>query len=296
MVVYDTIIIGSGVAGMTAAIYLKRANLKILLLEKNIPGGQINQTPAISNFPGIKQIDGVSLSLSILDQLKNLGVETKYGNVIDIKTGKIKTITTDLEQYKTKTILIATGRKPKELGLENEKQLTGRGISWCAICDGPLYKNKTVAVVGGGNSAFEEALYLSTIVEKLYLIHRRNTFRADPILLEKLKQKKNVEFILNANITKINEENNHLKNIEVNNQPLNIDGLFIYIGFEPATKIFEKIKIKMDNGYIITNKKMQTNKKGIYAAGDVIKKDYYQITTAIGEATTAALTIKKDLE
>ena len=296
MVIYDSVVIGSGVAGMTAAIYLKRANLNILLLEKSAPGGQINRTASITNYPGIKEIDGPSLSLNMLEQLKSLDIETKYGNVLNITDGEIKTIKTDLEEIKTKTVLIATGRNPKELGLEHEKQLTGRGVSWCAICDGPLYKDKTVAVVGGGNSAFEEALYLSTIVKKLYLIHRRDTFRADNILVEKLKEKENVEFILNATITKLNEKDNHLESIEVNNKEIKVDGLFIYIGFKPETDIFNNLNLELDNGYIVTDKNMKTNIKGIYAAGDVIKKDYYQISTAIGEAATAALTIKRDLE
>lgn len=296
MVIYDTVVIGSGVAGMTAAIYLKRANLNILLLEKSAPGGQINRTASITNYPGIKEIDGPSLSLNILEQLKSLDIETKYGNVLNIIDGEIKTIKTDLEEIKTKTVLIATGRNPKELGLEHEKQLTGRGVSWCAICDGPLYKDKTVAVVGGGNSAFEEALYLSTIVKKLYLIHRRDTFRADNILVEKLKEKENVEFILNSTITKLNEKDNHLESIEVNNKEIKVDGLFIYIGFKPETDIFNNLNLELDDGYILVDKNMKTNIKGIYAAGDVIKKDYYQISTAVGEAATAALTIKRDLE
>ena len=296
MVIYDTVVIGSGVAGMTAAIYLKRANLNILLLEKSAPGGQINRTASITNYPGIKEIDGPSLSLNMLEQLKSLDIETKYGNVLNITDGEIKTIKTDLEEIKTKTVLIATGRNPKELGLEHEKQLTGRGVSWCAICDGPLYKDKTVAVVGGGNSAFEEALYLSTIVKKLYLIHRRDTFRADNILVEKLKEKENVEFILNSTITKLNEKDNHLESIEVNNKEIKVDGLFIYIGFKPETDIFNNLNLELDDGYILVDKNMKTNIKGIYAAGDVIKKDYYQISTAVGEAATAALTIKRDLE
>ena len=296
MVIYDTVVIGSGVAGMTAAIYLKRANLNILLLEKSAPGGQINRTASITNYPGIKEIDGPSLSLNMLEQLKSLDIETKYGNVLNITDGEIKAIKTDLEEIKTKTVLIATGRNPKELGLEGEKQLTGRGVSWCAICDGPLYKDKTVAVVGGGNSAFEEALYLSTIVKKLYLIHRRDTFRADNILVEKLKEKENVEFILNSTITKLNEKDNHLESIEVNNKEIKVDGLFIYIGFKPETDIFNNLNLELDDGYILVDKNMKTNIKGIYAAGDVIKKDYYQISTAVGEAATAALTIKRDLE
>ena len=296
MVIYDSVVIGSGVAGMTAAIYLKRANLNILLLEKSAPGGQINRTASITNYPGIKEIDGPSLSLNMLEQLKSLDIETKYGNVLNITDGEIKTVKTDLEEIKTKTVLITTGRNPKELGLEGEKQLTGRGVSWCAICDGPLYKDKIVAVVGGGNSAFEEALYLSTIVKKLYLIHRRDTFRADNILVEKLKEKENVEFILNATITKLNEKDNHLESIEINNKEIKVDGLFIYIGFKPETDIFNNLNLELDDGYILVDKNMKTNIKGIYAAGDVIKKDYYQISTAIGEAATAALTIKRDLE
>ena len=170
---FDSVIIGAGVAGMTSAIYLKRYNVNVLLLEKNIPGGQIVQTPKIENYPGVGSIDGASLALNMYQQVTDLGIECRYSEVIKIENhGNSKTIYTENEEIRTKTIIIATGRIPKKLGLENESELTGRGISWCATCDGMFYKNQDVAVIGGGNSALEEALFLSDICNKIYILYR----------------------------------------------------------------------------------------------------------------------------
>ena len=173
----DCLVIGAGIAGMTAALYLKRSNVNVILIEKSAPGGQINMTSKIENYPGFDSIDGPTLAMNIFNQIKSLGVEYRYGNVIDIvDTGKSKIVKTDMDEIECQVVIIATGRIPKELGLENEKQLTGRGVSWCAVCDGFFYKDKKVAIIGGGNCALEEALFLADIAKKVYLIHRRINF------------------------------------------------------------------------------------------------------------------------
>lgn len=296
---YDTVVIGSGVAGMTAALYLKRSGLEPLIIEKSAPGGQINRSALVENYPGFKNIDGPTLAGNIFEQVNNLGISYKNGDVKEIiNKGNIKQIILENEIIEAKTIIIATGRQPKEIGLQNEKSLTGRGISWCAICDGYFFKDKEVAVVGGGDSAFEETLFLSGICKKVYLIHRRDTFKASNYLQEKVNSLENVEFILNSNIKEIKEENDKLSGIIIENnlkesKELKVSGLFIYIGSVPATDSFKKLNILNEQGYIIVDKNYETNIKGIYACGDVIDKSLYQLTTAVGDASTAAYNLKK---
>jgi len=296
---FDCVVIGAGVAGMTSAIYLKRYNINVLLLEKSAPGGQITKTPKVENYPGFTSIDGASLALSIYEQVNNLGIEYRYGNVLKIENKEEKIIYTETEEIHAKAVIIATGRKPRKLGLENENQLVGRGISWCATCDGMFYKDKEVAVVGGGNSALEESLFLSTICKKVHILYRGENLRADLSLQEKVKQISNIEIHYNTIVTKLNEENNVLKEILVlengAENKLSVDGMFIYIGFEPDTKIFEDLDIKLDNDYIVVNNHMETSLKGIFACGDIIKKDLYQLTTAIGEGSLAAYHVKNYL-
>lgn len=292
---YDVIVIGAGVAGMTASIYLKRANLNVLLLEKEMPGGQINKTTEIENYPGFTKINGTDLALSIYNQIKENNIEYKYGNVVEIIDNKdIKIVKTNRDEFETKYIVLATGRTPRKLGLENEEKLISNGISYCAICDGMFFKNKTVAVIGGGNSALTGALYLSNICSKVYIINRRDILRADTILQEKLKQKNNIEILFNSKVTKLNEKDNILDSIDINNEKLDIDGLFIYIGFDPDISYLKNLDIKNNNGYIIVDENMETSVKGIYACGDIIDKKVYQITTAIGEAAVCATSINHE--
>lgn len=292
---YDTIVIGAGVAGMTAAIYLKRANTNVLLLEKEMPGGQINKTTEIENYPGFTKINGTDLALSIYEQVKQNNIDYKYGNVIDIilKRNK-KIVKTNKEEFECKNIILATGRVPKKLGLENEEKLVGRGISYCAICDGMFFKDKTVAIIGGGNSALQAALYLSNICTKVYVINRSTKLRADNVVIEKAKQKDNIEILYESKVTKIYEKHDILDSIDVNNQKLETDGLFIYIGFDPDISYLKRIDIRNNKGYIVVDNNMETSIKGIYACGDIVDKDVYQITTAIGEAAIAATHINHD--
>lgn len=295
---YQCVIIGSGVAGMTAALYLKRLNVEVLVIEENIPGGQIVNTSIIENYPGFKQIDGATLANNIYNQLINIEIPYSYSKVIEIKSDdQKKMVITDSETFICDTIIIATGRQPKKLGLANEEKLLGHGLSYCAICDGMLYKNKDVAVVGGGNSAFEESLYLASICSKVTILIRKEKAKADQILIDKVKQLKNVEIKYNVEVESLYETNNQLTKIKLNNQEeIEISGLFIFIGLIPKLKFIENSNINLCDNYIEVNEKMQTNIENIYACGDVIKKDVYQIATAIGEATIAAINVSKKLQ
>lgn len=296
---FDCIIIGAGVAGTTSSIYLKRWNFNILLLEKNMPGGIISNTSIIENYPGIKKIDGSTFAMNLYEQIKELDINYKYGNASEItQKNNLFIVNTDLGNYQTKSIIIATGRTPRKLNLENEDKLIGNGISYCATCDGLLYKDKEVCVVGGGNSALEESLYLSKICKKITIINRSSKLRADEILIEKVKNTANIEVMYNSNIIKLKEKQNKLTNIiikkENETKELLCHGLFIYIGFEPI--IPNVPNLKLNDNYIVVDGRMQTNIDNICACGDIIKKDLYQIITAAGEGATAANTIKNNLD
>ena len=294
---FDAIIVGAGVSGMSAAIYLKRAGISFLLLEQNYTGGQLNKAKKIENYPGIIEIDGPTLSMNMVEQLNNLNIDVTYEKVLDIIDKKdYKIVKTSNKEYTAKAVLLATGRIPRELCLENEKTLVGRGISWCASCDGLLYKNKIVAVVGGGNTAIDDALYLSNICNKVYIIHRSNNFRAEKTSLEKAKDKSNIEFLENRIITKLNLKEDKLDSIVLdNNLVLKVDGLFEAIGSIPNIDYLKSLDIDIDSDYIIVDDKMQTSIEGIYASGDSIKKDLYQVVTASSEGAIAANAIIKYL-
>lgn len=283
---FDCIVIGAGIAGLTAAIYLKRAGKNVVIIEKSMPGGQILKTNSIKNYPGFIEIDGFSLIRKILDQIDNLEIQIIKEEVKEIKNLKV---VTDNNIYLTKNIIIATGRKPRILGLQNENELIGKGISFCASCDGNLFKNEKVAVVGGGNTAFEEALYLSNICSKVYLIHRSENYRAENYLINELKQKQNVFLMPNEIITKLNTKEGYLESIETDKNKYDIKALFVAIGQIPSVIKIENLET--ENGYIKVNNKMETNINGIYACGDCIKKDVYQLTTAAAEGTIAATSI-----
>lgn len=283
---FDCIIIGAGIAGLTAAIYLKRAGKNVVIIEKSMPGGQILKTNSIKNYPGFLEIDGFGLIRKVLDQTDNLNIKIIKEEVLEINNLEVKT---NKNTYQTKNIILATGRKPRILGLENEEELIGKGISFCASCDGNLYKNENVAVVGGGNTAFEDAIYLSNICKNVTLIHRNNNYRAEEYLIEELKQKANVTFAPNEKVEKLNTKDGFLESIETNNNTYKIKGLFVAIGQVPS--IIKIDSLNQENGYIIVNEKMETNIKGIYACGDCIKKDVYQLTTAAAEGTIASFSI-----
>ena len=295
--IYDCVVIGAGVAGMTAAIYLKRANIDFILLEKGVPGGQINKSSNIENYPGFKKVDGPTLAFNIYEQIEKLGVDYKYGDVKEVRDSEnYKVVCTDKEEFVTKTVIIATGRRPRELGLANEKKLLGSGISYCAYCDGMLYKNKDVIIIGGGNSALEEALYIADIANKVYIVHRSSEYRADQFLIDKVNKKENIIKYFNKEVIDILEQDDIFSGVKLNDESvINADGLFIYIGQIPETNFIDNIKTTKD-GYIITDSHLKTSDDKIYACGDVLKKDLYQIATSIGEGALAASNIIKILK
>ena len=288
---YDVIVIGAGVAGLTSAIYLRRANKNVLVLESTSYGGQIINANNIENYPGYLHISGFDLATNLYNQARELGTEIKFEKVLEVSIGKNKKVITNKNQFRTKSIIIATGCENRKLDLPGEDELVGKGVSYCATCDGNFYKGKEVAVVGGGNTAIEDALYLANICKKVYLIHRRDSFRAFEREVELLKSKENVIFILNSNITKINGKDK-LESIEVTSKEekklINIDGLFIAIGKEPFTEIFKNdIKLNSD-GYIKSHNGL-TNRKGVFAAGDVCEKQLRQLVTATSDGAIAAM-------
>ena len=286
---YDIIIVGAGPAGLTAAIYARRANKKVLVLEANTYGGQIINTKTIENYPVNPGISGFDFATKLYNQTKDLGAEIKFEKVINITEQEV---TTTKQTYKTKTIILATGADNRKLKLENEEKLTGKGISYCATCDGALYKNKIVAVNGGGNTALEDAIYLSDIAETVYLIHRRDTFKAEQVLINQLKQKQNIKLILNSNITKINGETK-LESVEITNEnnettKLEIDALFIAVGQVPETENFKKLININEQGYVIATEDCKTNIKNIFVAGDNRTKQLRQLVTAASDGAVAA--------
>lgn len=295
MLDFDVVVIGCGVAGMTSALYLKRANINVCVIEKNAPGGQLNMIMDINNYPGFKSIDGPTLAFNMFDQIRELNVPYKYANVLEIVNEEDKKIVkTNKGDISCKGVIIANGRRPRELGVENEKKLIGRGVSYCSICDGTLYKDKDVCVVGGGNAAFESALYLSDICHKVYLIHRRDEFRGENMSLEKIKNKDNIEIKTSVKIQKLIEKDDKLSGVLLDNeQEISCEAVFVNVGNVPMP--IKCNNLNTDEGYIIVDEKMKTNIDKIYACGDIIKKDVYQISTAAGEGTIAAMSLIKEL-
>lgn len=284
---HKVVILGSGIAGMTAGIYLKRGGLDVLVVEDNIPGGVLNEIPSIENYPGYEEISGPDLAMNIYNQLTKLGVKILNKKITSIDLNN-KIINNNI---KYEYLVIATGRKSRMLSLEHEKELLGKGISTCALCDGFFYKDKKVAVVGGGSSSLTEALYLSKICKEVIIIHRRDKLTADKYLIDKVNSTKNIKVLYNSNITKYNQNNNKLTSVIINNKDnLEVEGIFLAIGSTPNSEIFN---VNKDNNYIIVDSNYMTNIDKVYAIGDVIKKDYYQLSTAASDAVVAASNIIK---
>jgi len=288
--IYDLIIVGLGAAGMNAALYAKRSGLNILVFEGEVPGGLINKTDKIENFPGYVSISGPDLASNLFIQFNALGIPVKYEKVETIELdGNIKLVKTKKDIYKSKSIIIASGRKAKKLGVEGEDELVGKGVSYCHLCDGNLYKNKITAVIGGGNSAVSGTLYLSNICEKVYLVVRKDYLRADKVYQDELLKKDNVEIFYDTVVEKIVEKDGVINKIFTNNGEFFIDGLFINIGYEPVNDFYKNLNITDETGFIKVDKNMKTNIDGVFAAGDIIKKDVYQIITAQSEGAIAAI-------
>lgn len=298
---YDIVIIGAGPSGMTAGIYARLARKNVLILEKETYGGQILKADKVKNYPGFNEISGFEFATKLYNQVKDLDTDIKFEEVIEIKNFEdYKEVITKKNTYKTKSVIIASGAQNRKLGLNNEDKLIGKGISYCATCDGMFFKDKEVAITGGGNSAIDDALYLSNIVKKVYVIYRQKEFKFDSINLSKLKEKENVSFILNTNIIDINGneklESIVLKNNETNEETtLGIDGLFIAIGHIPVSGMCKNLINTDEKGYIISKEDCKTNIDGIFAAGDIRIKDIRQLTTACSDGTIAALNACKYL-
>lgn len=276
---------------MTTAIYLKRGGINPLIIEESTPGGQLNRITTIENYPGYLKINGPELTEEIYKQVSALDIEYLFDKVIKVDLNKEeKEITTINNKLTCKYLVIATGRLSKKL-FKNDDDYAGKGISYCALCDGPLYKKKNVAVVGGGNSALEESLYLSEICNKVTLIHRNDSFRGDKTLVDQVLSKKNIDCVYNSNITEYNIGNGKLTSVLLDNgNKIEVSGLFISIGSVPSTDIFDVTKKK---GFIIVDDECMTNINNVYACGDVIKKNVYQLTTAASEGTIVAYSIIK---
>ena len=295
---FDIIIIGAGTAGMTAGIYAARANKKTLILEGKNYGGQIINTPDIENFPALNHISGIEYATNLYNQVKELGVTYKREEVQNITEDRV--VTTNKNQYQAKAVIIATGTQNRKLGLEGEDNLVGRGISYCATCDGRFYKGKNVAVIGGGNTAIEDAIYLSDLAEKVYLIHRREGFRADQKAIETLKSKDNVEFILNNKPYKLIADNK-LTGLEIINNEneitkVDVSGIFIAIGQIPNTEIFKDFIDLNESGYIKSKDGVHTNIDKIYVAGDVREKELRHLITAASDGAIAANTAITEIQ
>ncbi len=287
---YDLIVVGAGPAGLTCALYAARASKKVLVLEAKAYGGQIVNASQIENYPGIANISGFDFATALYSQVENLGVTIKYEDVK--KVLKDKTVITDKNQYQAKAVVLATGVTRRKLELAGEDEFLGKGISYCATCDGNFYKNKVVAVYGGGNTALEDAIYLANLAKKVYLIHRRDTFRGENTYLLELEQKANVEILTNCTIAKLIGtdclEKIVLNTSEKGKKEIPLDGLFIAIGQTPDNDRFKNVVDLDKQGYIKTLDGVRTKTKGIYVAGDTRQKDLRQLTTSVSDGSIAA--------
>jgi thioredoxin reductase (NADPH) len=301
--IYDVVIIGAGPAGMTAAVYTSRANLSTLMIERGIPGGQMASTEAVENYPGFDTILGPELSTKMFEHAKKFGAEYAYGDVTEIIDGEeYKTIISGKKQYKTRTIIVSTGAEYKKLGIPGETELGGRGVSYCAVCDGAFFKQKNLIVIGGGDSAVEEGVYLTRFADKVTIVHRRDKLRAQKIIQDRAFANEKIDFIWNTTVKEIHEVDGKVGKVTLvstedgTETVVAADGVFVYVGMLPLTAPFASLNILNEAGYIVTNEKMETAVPGIYAAGDVREKMLRQIVTATGDGSIAAQTAQHFVE
>lgn len=293
--IYDCIIAGAGPAGMTAAVYTSRANLSTLMIERGIPGGQMANTEEVENYPGYDHILGPDLSTKMFEHAKKFGAEYAYGDIKEVKDGEeYKTVIAGGKEYKARAVIIAAGAEYKKLGIPGEKELGGRGVSYCAVCDGAFFKGKELVVVGGGDSAVEEGVYLTRFASKVTIIHRRDELRAQKILQQRAFDNEKIDFIWNHTVKEIHDVDGKVGSVTLvstvdgSEQEFKTDGVFVYIGMIPLSKPFENLGITNENGYIETNERMETSVPGIFAAGDIREKMLRQIVTATGDGSIAA--------
>ncbi|MEM2675735.1 MAG: thioredoxin-disulfide reductase [Candidatus Bathyarchaeia archaeon] len=297
METWDLIIVGAGPAGLTAGIYAARSGLKTLIIEEKIAGGTVGDAPVIENYPGFESIGGAELAQKFAAQCRKLGTvihEFERVEALDLK-GEEKIVKTDKGLYKAKAVIIASGSSYSELGVPGEKEFRGRGVSYCGICDGPLFKGKRVLVVGGGNSAVVTALYLAGLASEVKVVHRRDAFRAEEARVKALMEKRNVEVLWNTEVREIKGGNVVEKVVLFNNKTMEtfelpVDGVFIQVGEVPNSKLAKEAGVEVDNhGYIVVDVRQRTNIPGVYAAGDVTNHPVKQVGTAVGQGITAAL-------
>lgn len=292
--IYDVIIIGAGPGGMTAALYASRSNLDTLLIERGIPGGQLNNTAEIENYPGFNHILGPDLANKMFEGAKQFGIEYGFGDVKEVIDGKeYKTVIAGKKQYKTRAIVIATGAEHRKLGVDGESEYNGRGVSYCAVCDGAFFRKKHLVVVGGGDSAVEEGTYLTQFADRVTIIHRRDELRAQKILQDRAFKNKKIDFIWNSTVEEIYGDDMKVQGVKVKNKltgeetEFPADGTFVYVGLVPNSEKFRELGITDEEGWIETNERMETRVPGIFAIGDVRKTPLRQVATAVGDGSLA---------
>lgn len=300
---YDVIIIGAGPAGMTAALYASRSNLSVLMIERGAPGGQMNNTAEVENYPGFDSIMGPELAYKMYENVEKFGTENAYGIVMDIKDqGPYKEVICDDKTYQAKTVIIATGCEHRKLGVKGEEEFAGRGVSYCAVCDGAFFRNKKLLVIGGGDSAVEEAIYLTQFASEVVIVHRRDELRAQKIIQDRAFANEKISFEWNTVLEEIVGNDmvvtgGRLRNILTDEvKEIEADGVFIYVGLDPLTEPFKKSGLTNAEGWIETDQDMKTSMPGVFAIGDVREKTLRQITTAVGEGGIAGQQVYKYIE
>lgn len=296
---YEVIVVGSGPAGITSAIYLKRANINVCVMEKSAPGGQLNKSSTIENYPGFNKISGPELAYNFYEQILKLDIPFINEEVIKIEDKtSYKIVETNKKTYTCKGIILALGRKPRSFDNKNVSLLEGKGVSYCSLCDGPLFKNQDVSIIGGGNSALEEALYLADICKSVTIINRRDVLRGDKMLVDKVLKKDNINILYNSEVVEFNKQDDFLESLTINTNgklnKLDVKACFIFIGYVPATDFLSNLDILDEKGYIKTDKNLKTDIPFIYACGDTINKQVYQIVTATGEGAVSAISFIND--
>jgi len=301
--IYDVIIAGAGPAGMTAAVYTSRANLKTIMLERGMPGGQMANTEEVENYPGFDHILGPDLSNKMFEHAKKFGAEYGYGDIKEIiDEGETKKVIAGSKEYRARAVIVSTGAEYKKLGIPGEQELGGRGVSYCAVCDGAFFKERELIVVGGGDSAVEEAVYLTRFASKVTIVHRRDQLRAQKILQDRAFANDKVDFVWNKVVTEINEKDGKVGGVTLEDtetgktSTMSADGVFVYIGMLPLNESVKNLSITNEEGYIETNEEMETKVPGVFAAGDVREKSLRQIVTATGDGSIAAQNVQHYLE
>lgn len=291
---YDTLIVGSGPAGMTAALYAARSNLKVGLLEGGIYGGQMNNTADIENYPGYELISGPDLAEKMYQPLEKFGVEHLFGQAVDVQVdGRIKKVITEEEVFETKSLILAMGAQHRPLGVPGEAEYNSRGVSYCAVCDGAFFRDQDLLVVGGGDSAVEEAIFLTQFAKTVTIVHRRDELRAQKIIQDRAFANEKIKFIWDSVVTEIKGDERKVQTVEIKNVKTGeiseqaFGGVFIYVGLDPMSQSVVQLGITDEQGWIVTNEAMETSQPGIFAIGDIRQKQLRQITTAVGDGATA---------